>query len=377
MREGLTGQLQSVETNEVMYPPDENTHWDSANLSPLWHYLRTVGDVSTWDPMKCLVAFPRDTDPSGLYRLTQMMEEVNAMPQRPQPLDYKGKPIPVVSPPVDRLKENLADRTELCLYDEILQKTKVIHFKFEHGASRLLVHFYSFLFFEDWRQELFYKRFVRDNIRYTDQLVCTAARVVEAIRERARARDPVNNPKGEFDAFHVRRGDFQYKKTRIEADVIYNNSKEKLTEGATVYIATDELNKQFFKALADHYDVCFLDDFSHMHEGLDEHFLGMIDQLVVYKSRVFVGTWFSTFSAYINRLKGYYISKYRLEGYDTGTMKSWYFAPMEKFDEMQYYWPSRKPFYMREFPTAWRDIDMGFFTGSDADEESNSMVVER
>lgn len=56
-------------------------------------------------------------------------------------------------------------------------------------------------------------------------------------------------------------GDFQYKNTRIEADEIYNNSKDELRENATVFIATDHQGKPFFQPLADHYDLVFLNDF--------------------------------------------------------------------------------------------------------------------
>ncbi len=362
-REGLTGQLRSMDTGELRYPPgNNNTKWDNVNLNPLWEYLRTVGQVPAWNLEKCLPAFSKDRDPAGLDRLKQVMDEIKAMPKMPRPIDYKGKPIPVDSSPLERLKESLADRKELCLYDEAYQRAKLMHFK-GTDTSRLLIHFYSVVFFEDWRQDLFYKRFVRDNIRYTDQLMCTAARVVEAIRERARARDPVNNPGGEFDALHVRRGDFQYKLTRVNADVIYERSKNNLKANATLYIATDERDKSFFRIFkSKNFDVCFLDDFAHLYQGLDKHFMGMLDQLVVYKSRVFVGTWWSTFSGYINRMKGYYISKYKLEGYENGTMNSWYFAPDERYDEMQHYWPPRPPFYMREFPTAWRDINKAYMT---------------
>ena len=82
-----------------------------------------------------------------------------------------------------------------------------------------------------------------------------------------------------------------------------------------------------------------------------------IDQLVSYKSDIFIGTWWSTFTGYVNRMRGYYIAKNKLDGYEDGTMKSWYFTPDERIDEMQVYWPVRLPIYMREFPTSWRDID--------------------
>ena len=55
--------------------------------------------------------------------------------------------------------------------------------------------------------------------------------------------------------------DFQFKATRIDATAIYQNVKDKMREGATVYIATDERDKMFFDPLKLHYNVLFLDDF--------------------------------------------------------------------------------------------------------------------
>lgn len=57
-------------------------------------------------------------------------------------------------------------------------------------------------------------------------------------------------------------------------------------------------------------------------------FYGMLDQLVASKGRVFIGTWWSTLSGYVNRMRGYYIAKHKLEGYKDGTMESYYFFPV-------------------------------------------------
>jgi hypothetical protein len=132
---------------------------------------------------------------------------------------------------------------------------------------RLLVHFYGFLFFEDWREDLWIKRFVRDHLHYTDEIQCAAARIVEKVRKHVAKR--TNGTSTEFDTFHIRRGDFQYKETQIEIDEIIKNTKEYLTPGSTIFIATDERKKNFFDPMKKTYDLLFLDDFESELEGIN------------------------------------------------------------------------------------------------------------
>lgn len=56
---------------------------------------------------------------------------------------------------------------------------------------------------------------------------------------------------------HVRRGDFfgQYPQLELRPSELYKYSKGELTEGATLYIATDEKSKKFFGVFKKHYDV--------------------------------------------------------------------------------------------------------------------------
>jgi len=159
----------------------------------------------------------------------------------------------------------------------------------------------------------------------------------------------------------VRSGDidFQYPPTQLPAEKLYELSRAHLTEGATLYVATDERKKEFFEPFRKKYDLVFLDDFLDAIPGVNTNYYGMIDQLVAYKSRVFYGTWWSTLSGYVNRMRGYYIAKHGLEGHEDGTMLSWYFTPSERVEQMRSYIPVRKPIYCREFPTSWRDIDRG------------------
>ena len=136
-------------------------------------------------------------------------------------------------------------------------------------------------------------------------------------------------------------------------------SKSKLNEGETIYIATDERDKSFFKPLMDHYDIVFLDDFHEELGHVNTNYYGMIDQVVASRGRTFFGCWFSTFTAYINRLRGYHADNHKDKGYEMGIINSWYYALKDRFDHMQRYYPVKQAFYAREFPTSWRLIDTG------------------
>jgi hypothetical protein len=184
-----------------------------------------------------------------------------------------------------------------------MQSQLVIHFMCYHKMRiRYLVHFYAFLFFEDWRQDLWMKRFMRDHMRYIDAIQCAAARILSAVRKRARDRGWKD---GNFDTFHIRRGDFQFKDTRIEAEEILLNSKDVLTVNKTLFIATDERDKKFFDPIKKAgYDVLFLDDFKDILEGVNTNYYGMIDQLVASRGDVFLGCWHSTFTGFIMRMRG-------------------------------------------------------------------------
>ncbi len=356
-REAMTGHLVDKNGNPS-FPPGNQTNFDgSPNIGKMKQWLRDVSHVTIWDPDECMAAFPASSDPKDLQALKDMKQSVEKNGGFPSFEPYIGKPNPVDAPAIERMKENWAGRKSLCLYDEEMQKSMVVHFPHDHSlGARLLVHFYAFLFFQSWQEDLWMKRFIRDHMRYIDEIQCAAARVVNAIRVRARAR---GDPNGDFDSFHIRRGDFQYTVTRAEAPAIYNISKKELTPNATVYIATDERDRSFFNILKDHYDVVFLDDFQEELKGVNSNYYGHIDQLVASRGRVFFGCWFSTFTGYINRLRGYHANRAKAPGYEQGIVRSWYYALEDRYDHMQVFYPVKRSYHAREFPAGWRLIDQG------------------
>ena len=210
-----------------------------------------------------------------------------------------------------------AEATEHCgekrtptFYNQTLASLDILHFPSHQKEFRLLTHFYNMLFFSDPVDAHYYKRFVRDYLHYHDSIYCAAGKIVQAVQMEGVARGfPVDEEGGGgYSAMHIRRGDLQYKRVKIPAIEWYENTKEVWQEKEILYMATDERNKTFFDDLAVHYDLRFLDDYWDLAGlgNLDPNYMGMIDTIVASRGRAFAGTFFSTFTGYINRLRGYH-----------------------------------------------------------------------
>eukprot|EP00986_Skeletonema_menzelii_P008974 scaffold3935_cov142-Skeletonema_menzelii.AAC.5 len=378
VREAMQGKMVEYGTNTTLYPPQKRMSWGYGTpdgVKPLFEYLRKIGNTPHWSPYDCALAIPSSTEPDAVEELKTTLQSIldgSNGKHMPTLDEFNSNPTPVDAPMVERMREMISDKLgkgdqKLCLYDKPRQQAKLLHLKSSDGA-RYLTHFYAFIFFADWKQDVWSKRFVRDHLRYADDIMCAAARVVEAVRERARKNKSYepSRDEGIYDALHVRRDDFkrQYPTTILPADKMFEISKDALHHGSTLYIATDEkvsnglqmprdcncircrcfpltLNKTFFKPFSKNYDVVFLDDFLDLIPTVHSNYYGMIDQLVAYKSQVFFGTWLSSMSGYVNRMRGYYIAKKKLEGYKDGSMPSYYFFPEDRVNDMRQYKPIR------------------------------------
>jgi hypothetical protein len=223
-------------------------------------------------------------------------------------------------------------------YDKTYHDPPLIHWIASEKEHRLLNHFYAFIYFTDPVIDNYYKRFVRDFLHYKDELYCAAGKIIHAL-----------NAEGPWSSLHVRRGDLQYKKVKIPAEEWYENTKELWNEGEILFIATDERNKTFFDPIKEHHEVRFLDDYWDMAElgDLDKNFLGMIDTIVASHGRAFAGTWWSTFTGYINRLRGYV---------GHSMTNSWY-GWLERKGVMQDWQYPEGNYHSREWPIGWVAID--------------------
>lgn len=131
-REAMTGGLEDYNSHQVKYPPDNRTDWDGRDRDPLFKYLRSVANTPTWDPWECALAIPATKDQSSIDELNTTLKTImDGSYGKPKPTleEFNGNPTPVDAPLGDRMREMLADRPGLCIYDKPLQEEKVIHMK--------------------------------------------------------------------------------------------------------------------------------------------------------------------------------------------------------------------------------------------------------
>lgn len=228
-----------------------------------------------------------------------------------------------------------------------MQDPILIHFKANDKDFRLLAHFYGFLHFTNSTVDHYFKRFVRDFLHYNDQVYCAAGKIVKALQVEAQARgfNRDANGNGGYSSMHIRRGDFQFKVVKLSAEDWYNNTKEIWQPNEIIYIATDERNKTFFEPIAEHHDLRYLDDYWQLANlsSLDPNYMGMIDTIVSSRGRAFAGTWFSTFTGYINRMRGYH---------GLSMKDSWY-SWLERKEAVHKWDDSDLSRYSFELPNAW------------------------
>jgi len=374
-REAMTGHLRDNggTGSSVTFPPDNRTDWNgrignsnnagAGDAVKLWKWVSSAMMNIDWKRDQCVVGFTGNANLSHAAIQNDFVAIINEeLAQKLGPATrtekYTGRPIPVDSSPRERLREMMAERRKLCIYNETMQsQTSIFMTGLEATGSRPLVPFYAYFYFDQWEQDLQMKRFIRDHLRFADHVQCAAARVVAAIRAKSREN---GDPSGAFDSMHVRRTDFA-------TLPVYNNGvvgAEKLVadnyfnDGRTVYISTDEKNKTFFQPMFNHYKILFLDDFKHLLQGTDPNFFGMIEQLIAARGDKFVGTYYSTFTAYINRIRGYHAQKNKLPSYLQGAINSEYTGHNGAYREVLHKFVAvHKDAWTREWPTAWRDID--------------------
>lgn len=318
----------------------------------LYSYLEKVSYTEEWEPGKQFIGFNLShTNPSVVFGTFDTNIKTNP-----------------------RLKEMIAHGRKLRPYDEKLHAERVIFFPGDYrNKYRVLTHFYTYLYWENLQTARTYRRIVRDRLRYDDSIFCAAGKVVQWIHEDSAKLLPskVIQPASHYNnktlggntnidttyyALHIRRGDFQYTETRLSAEEIWENVKDKFNATVTrlIYISTDEKNKAFFEPFDrdGRFELRFFDDYYKrllsLSKDFDPNIIGMIEQIICANAHTFFGTPRSSFSGYIPRLRGYYRD---------GRYERSYYITKNLMYQLQKQRPLVGPFWAREFEMAHKDID--------------------
>jgi hypothetical protein len=142
--------------------------------------------------------------------------------------------LPKLDPTIQTRIEKFCNGRRKVLYNQTMHDTPIWHFETLTTRYRLLVHFYSQNIFTDPVVDNYYKRFIRDYLRYHNDAMCAAGKIILALQYEGYALDPkagasMNLDKelvGGFSSLHIRRGDLQFKEVKIDAREWYENTKE-------------------------------------------------------------------------------------------------------------------------------------------------------
>lgn len=279
-----------------------------------WQYIRKIADATPESSGKMFV-FPKS--------LNDDLKNIKSSPS------YTKQEI--------ERYELYRNNRQILTYDEKLQNAKYIFFAGD-GNHRILQHFYAFIYFFNPEMEAFSKRLIRDYLRYKDIIQCQGHEIITNLRKISKRLYPENN--GNYYALHIRRGDFQFKDVKISAkeileNLVYPNGEPIFKPNSVLYISTDDPDGVCKNCLYNRlpcdsykspkpvgcpedttwnafieagYKIILLRDFissGYLQDSNPNHH-GMIESIVCSRAEKFAGTFFSTFTGYIHRLRGYH-----------------------------------------------------------------------
>lgn len=251
--------------------PENNT---GLIKTPLWDYLESACYVRQWSPGKTFIAFnissadSKSSNSMGVQIKGDMEAEEHSVFGQ-----FSG---------VSRARLNhitLDMQRQLLPYDKEFHSQRAVYFP-GHDKNRLLTLWYGYFFFAEPAVERRVKRYMRDRVRYLDVVFCAAGRIVDLLIgeiDKWEGRGRGNNQHGSgsgvqssseesigskgtenvnvvelplvsykeerdtletarvyqlmimnssYIAYHIRRGDFQQKHTRLEAGDILNRTRQ-------------------------------------------------------------------------------------------------------------------------------------------------------
>lgn len=154
-----------------------------------------------------------------------------------------------------------------------------------------------FCLFGDEKLERQARALLRDCVRFRQDIIKLAERAINAPMLAGTR----------YSAFHIRRGDFQYGKTRIGAKQILEHTQALLSPDQPVYVATDETDKAFLDVFRETFEVVTFGNLPRdIVADTPPHWCGIIETLICAPAPGrFIGTRLSTFSSRISLLRGH------------------------------------------------------------------------
>lgn len=162
--------------------------------------------------------------------------------------------------------------------------------RFIHFPRNLFGHFYYHVYANSPKERNILKDRMNKGIQYHSMYFDIANDVASKI--------------GDFDAVHIRRNDFlSVRKDHAEQQTqnIVKDLEGRVRPDRPLYVATDERDKSVFDDFRKHYELVFFDD---LNIDLQSHEIIMVEQIICSKADTFLGSFLSTFSDYINILRG-------------------------------------------------------------------------
>jgi len=353
--EGMNGKLVDLSSGQKIDVPNGITDWSSqSEKKGLWEYLEKVGEIPAWLPDECIHLVPnkRKDAKSYLENMAALEVQLNDLTSGksgrvPEPADYAGSPVDVNALARDRLGEFLAGRKEKCMYNEQIHNAKLVYIKLDDTSSPdqsiylspLSRPFYSFIFFENWKDDLWMKRLMRDGLRYKDDLICAAARVTKELEGRAKSKSDTDS----YYTFSMARGSNFATQHKISLEEFKKQTDDKISEGKTVYIAGALQKMSVFDSLTDKFDVSSLLDYGHLLPDIEPIYFPLVDQLVAARGLEHL----PGFSSYSGRLYGYY----------SGLKQSREMVDFYYGTTSEHFFSLNQPFSIQEFPISWRYLD--------------------
>jgi hypothetical protein len=178
-----------------------------------------------------------------------------------------------------------------------IKKRKVMYLnfpnKFIHFEGNLLGSFWYHVYPGNSIERDKLKRKINKSFRYKKKYYDMSENVTKKI--------------GEYNALHIRRGDFLYARSSDYLNSVDSGEKilEKIlpiiSNDIPLYIATDETNLDFFEPIKKSYKVYFYRDFGYNLNNLES---AALEQVICSNAEYFYGSWFSTYTKRINVMRG-------------------------------------------------------------------------